>query len=354
MYPAQVDCWRLLERLVRAARVEGGLTEAAAAHAAGMSQSAWARIETLSKAAAEPKRRVSRNNLLQALSWGLKIKEQELFDAILWLYDGHVASPEELDRYVRYSVQSPQPIEYRRETLKRIVISNLKAWRERLMRDGGGRNNDLRIFMTENELVDAARHIFELESQPGHRILINRTPTYFLSSSEVTSHVNPKVKNEDLRGEFANIWARRSEIFWQHAKIYGDRCVLSEEGLLEYLLTDKYVDTTEEKGNLMKNLLQYLYDNPLCEIRLAKSIPPLTLSMKVMGPVILHPPGGTREELFYDWDPIFFYLEKSEAHILQLQIMFEEVWDKFGEEQSANRGIDRLERFLYDIQRNNA
>jgi len=336
MYPHEVDRYRIMQKLVRIARMTNASEkQTALAQRARVKQSTISNLENLEHTLISPKRHVTRENLLKVLTWGLEL-EQEKLDTILWLYDGETLREDEIRRYVRGYLTEASPKTYNYNALCRRVFDYL---REQLKCFGSSdvphhATVDI-IFSTgdEHDQLKVLQMLYQLEEIPGQLLKVSRYPSYVTHPPEAYQTgelIPPNVTSENVRREARSINIERQKMFIRHLSLYGERHILSKSDLEKYFLNKEHHHylSLEQRYKQIQHLICLLEAHEHYEVGLARATPGLEPCTKsTVQALVRAAPPYEEGELNENWGPAHLCWS-DEATVLSFFLDFEKAWEE--------------------------
>jgi len=347
MYPHKVDRYRIIQKLVRIARMTNASEkQTALAARAAVKQSTISNIENLEYTLTSPRRHVTRENLLKVLTWGLQL-EQEKLDTILWLYDGEPLREDESRRYVRGYLPEASPKTYNYNTLCRSVFDYL---REQLKCFGSSdvphRATVDILFSTgdQHDQLKLLKMLYKLEGIPGMLLKGSKYPSYVTHPPEACQTgelIPPNVTSDEVRREALSINIERQEMFIRHLDLYGERHILSKSDLEKYFLSQeqRHYLTLEQRHKQIQHLICLLEAHEHYEVALARVTPGLEPCTKsTVQALVRAAPPYEEGEMNENWGPAYLCWS-DEATVLALFLDFEKAWDEIPAEDRQKEDV---------------
>jgi len=369
-YPHPIDRYRLIQKLISLTREAYGLEQVPLASRAKVTQSVISNLEHLEKSIENPKRRVSREDLLKVLTWGLMFKEHEV-SAVLYVYNGCPLTEDEIRRYrPLHDVE-----DYTVKDLRTTFFTLLRKMLNSHFQDDSTQQAKVRILSGDeaNSLL-ADRILQQLESLPGQRLMVTEFPSHLSHPLEAYYSDDllddPFFLSDRIQEEARKTTLERVETFHRHLKLYGERHILCKPSLLNYLKKQPENDQVTGDKNSVRHLGRYrhlslkrrqehiqhcielLEKNPHYDIRLAGATPELELEIKSSQEVMLR--GARRYERDEErpcWGPRYVHW-LDDTSVLLFLLDFEMQWDKLMEEKDPKTEKERVINFFKDLLRN--
>ncbi len=366
MFPHPLDRYRLVSRLVAAARAsyparcrakdpgrrsaEANTQKAVADRTRGVAfQKHVSDLEQLEVSLEKRDRWVSRTRLAAILHWGLELERAQI-DAILWLYDGQPLTDEE----VRYYRLVPAARPTTPHTLRAVVLEQLREVVSHRYAPMGSQPATVRLFSADERgrsgAVDAAG---ELEAIPGQRLFVAAEPSRLTSPPDwllSPRALEPTIMSKELRGhDLARTRARHAQ-FLRTLETHGERSIHSKAAIARYVSgerVDPYRRSTRRRREHVRHWIRLLRDYEHYEVGLVEETPSLELEMNSTVRAIMRgaPIAHQREPT---WGPGHILFE-DELSVLQFYLAFETAWDAIPrEDRSKADVIDWLDALLLD------
>jgi len=349
MYPHVVDRYRIIQKLVRLER-EGhrnsgirqqGLGQQALARASRVSQATVSNIENLETSVENPRRRVSRMELLRVLAWGLNL-EQGRIDAVLWFYDGCPLAEEEVDIIARKGL-SAAPECYREEELRTITLD----WIEELLQhprhsEVAGSSDIIAIGNAHNNQL-AVKALLAVESRPGQRMLEMRYPS-FLSLPPCAYPASAEA--DECMAQFRAL----NDLRLTQLQLYGERSIHHTFCIKNYIDSGPEALGRNQRRAQIMRWIELLESGqyPHYQVRLSEETTRFELNLKTAPPVIM----GTMVNDNAPWEEFASKAQwirvLDEHSALTLLLQFERDWNRAAWPHGTNAQVAEFLRFLLD------
>ncbi len=355
LYPAKIDRYWIIEKLVRGARQtyrEVGIKQTDLAQRADVPQSTISNLENLAKTFEDPRRCPNREELLKVLTWGLELQQEHL-DTLLWLYDGQPLTEQEIRPYVRGYIPKAVPKNYCFTELRRLVLEHLKEMLISSTRSDRIKILPVRIipFGEEAMELETYEELLQLEQIPGQSLVIMGRPSCLVHSKE--RHASGElcrfpVTTPEGRQRWLEINQRRVECFFDNLTNYGERSIHSKPVLRNYL-TGKHLSDTEreQRREQIQHWITLLESYKHYQVGLVET-PCFCFELKLKGTVqaMVRSPFEEEEKYFRIWQGPRYFLLFDENTVFQFFLTFEGFWDTIPEEDRAK---ERVIEFLRGV-----
>ena len=354
MYPHQRDRFRMIEVLFQDALRRAGLKQRELAERLSnrVSQATISHVCNLADSVDSPRKRVGREALLRIFVWGLggkgrgKLSKPEV-DALLWLYDGSPLIKQELFDYgsSRYSPEHLVPL---RPNTTDLLQETILTWLGQIT--SGTRNHKtystrVEVFFNDAaSMLQAEAKINEIESIPGHQMMIHRTPrtTAFpmemLRNEKIVAENHPSWDAKDI-SQSQKYAILRTENFYQQIQEYGVRWILSKRGLTEYASPSlPWRLSFETRMIHLIGLLHLLnaYKGKFC-VGLVDETPDLMVNIKSSKEAIIR---GGPSWVEPEWGPSRFHFSDQRS-VLSFLLGFERKWQQINVDDKNPLGVMR-------------
>jgi transcriptional regulator with XRE-family HTH domain len=359
MYPAKIDRYRIIEKLVRWARKtchlsetgKIGIKQTALAERASVTQSTVSNLENLATSFRHSKRFPGREELLKVLTWGLEL-QQDRIDPLLWLYDGQPLSEEEIRRYVRGYQPEATAKDHTFPELRRLVLEQLEEILTDYTRSDGIRVQPVKVIPSggEQEELEAYAELLHMEQEPGQSFVIIRHPSHLVHPPEMHASgelIRPPVITEEGRRRWLVMNQQRLEGFLSNLATYGERSLHSKPILKNYL-KEKYLSRTDwrRRKKQIQHWITLLETYELYQVGLAEVLPYFDLKIKSTVKVMVRSPLENGEKYPCPQYGPRYFLWTDENMVLRFFLDFENLWDAIPE---ADRTKEKVIRFLREV-----
>ncbi|RMF84969.1 MAG: hypothetical protein D6736_18260 [Nitrospinota bacterium] len=358
MYPAEVDRYRLIQKLVRQARAtyhvaetgQRGIDQTALAIAARVSQATISNLENLEKAVTSRRRRVSREELIRVLTWGLEL-EQAWIDAILWLYDGEPLNEDEIRRYVRGYLPEAAPAKYTTTELRRLVLCLLQ---EALSaHDQSPRVQPVTVKLIfsgdERAILEADEALLQMERLPGQSLLVSEYPSHLTHPPEAHKSgelVGSRFITDALRQQWLSVNWKRVETFYHNLELYGQRSIHCKASVQRYLQRDfSHRLTLEQRRRQIAHWITLLESYDHYQVGLAETTPALELKLKGTVQAMMRSACRYEDDRWPHWGPRYV-LWVDETSVFRFFLNFENAWDAIPPQDRDKEEVIRWLRTL--------
>ena len=346
LFPHKIDRYRLIAKLVWLERAtyfdskhdQVGIGQKALAARADMSQGTVSNIQNLEKSIDSPKRRVSRREMLQVLSWGLGLPQQKV-DAILWLFDGKTLTEDEIRRFLRGYLPKASPESYGPKALRWIVLEWLREsfrYGTELIERGAHRAKPVKSIVTGDLKANlvAVRELRQMESQPGQRMLLMRYPSFLAFPSQA-------YPNDEVTRATVSQFRLLNEERVQNLAAYGERSIHHRGSIENYIGIGPHHLSKETRKEQIRRWIEFLEDPkyPYYEMRLAETLPAMELNVKTAAPTMM----GVMVNEEPIWVPTGWKLQWlmvfDETVALGVYLDFERQWDDIPNQYNAKSKV---------------
>lgn len=346
MYPSVLDRYRIIEKLTKQARLSfrgKGIDQEALAKRARVGQGTISNVENLQKSLANPKRRVSREELLKVLVWGLELP-QERIDALVWLYDGEPLRPDEIRRFVR--IEESNPRESHPAALRSIALNWLRDLVDHAIAGAGPHLAKVSMLSADQRgHLQADRALLDLETTPGLRLFVAPYPAIFTRPPGADPSVRPIGASVF---ENKGALARHAELYRATLRLYGERGIHSRQVIeAAWHRTSGDTDARERLRRRLRGWIELLQTYDHYEVALAETTPEFFIHIKSTVHVII---GATDMNwgngIALHWGPRWIeWLD--ETSVLRFLVDFEAHWDAVPlEHRQKENVIAWIERLL--------
>lgn len=364
MFPHEFDRYRIMGFLLRQARKSIRLpgprrremTQKELAKRVNVSQGTisnlegFDRLETFAGTVNKP---TTRDNLLNVLTTGLRLRQQDI-EVILWLFDGEEFQSLkgwEVQRFLGYDEHAAVG-QYEDPAQRRAhALSLIGRWLAR-KHGKGSRDVSARIISdwSEASQLEFRDELRRVEEGPGQRMVFAQYPsllTYPRSLRGQGNSMDNANPSEQRREEAAAIIDRRREVFIKNLGEYGERCVHSRSSLLRYLSGSiEHRLGRRERREQVENMIHLLKRYESYEVALADVEPETELELKSTVAACLR---ATGHDTYYpDKNPIIcgplYVYWYDVTTIFSFHLQFERAWDsiqpQYRDKQSVIRWLE--------------
>ena len=339
MYPAEIDRYRLIQKLVRMARTryqvaetgQRGIDQTALALAATVSQATISNLENLEKAVTSRRRRVSREELIRVLTWGLELDPVEI-DAMLWLYDGNPLNEDEIRRYVRGYLPEAHPQKYTALQLRCLVLRLLQ--KVLALHDQSIKVQPVTVKIIfsgdERAVLEADEALLQMERLPGQSLLVTEYPSHLTHPPEAHKSgelVGSRFITDALRQQWLSVNWKRVETFYHNLEHYGQRSIHCKASVRQYLQKDfSHRLTLEQRRRQIAHWITLLESYEHYQVGLAETTPALELKLKGTVQAMMRSACRYEDDRWPHWGPRYVQWA-DEASVFRFFLNFENAWD---------------------------
>ncbi len=339
LYPAELDRYRIIQKLIRTARAtyriletgQQGIDQIALAGMAKVSQATLSNLENLERSVESRKRRVSREELLRVLTWGLALSPERI-NALLWLYDGELLTEDEIRRYIRGYCPHAQPLHPTTQELRRQVYSLLHEALDYSIETTRGQPVMVKIIFSGDEraILEADEELLHLERIPGQVLLVTEYPSHLThppaahKSGELTS---AHLTTDAIRQEWLSLNWKRLEAFIANLEQYGQRSIHCKPSLQKYLSKDfTHRLSLEQRRRHIEHWLTLLEKYEHYQVGLAEKTPAWELKIKSTMHVMMRSACRYDDDDRSHWGPRYVHWS-DETSVLRFFLDFERAWE---------------------------
>lgn len=336
MFPHKIDRYRIIQKFAMLERLscmndngQKGIDQVALAIKSRVSQAAISNLENLEKSVENPKRVVSRQDLLKVLTQGMKLVQKKI-DAILWLYDGTTLGEEEINEYVIFYQPDASPGRYTYDVLRGYVLELLTNALNTLESEDTRKSNAKSIFTTNNNtLLHSIEAIYEVEKLPGHSVLVCKHPPFLTrpGSSLNASRSLSKAVWEKV----CAMHEERRKTFLRSIEYYGHRSIHQKSCIEKYFSNDhpyKNIQLEDRRAHI-QTWIEVLKSYPGYEVGLAEAVSDMVIVNKCNAAVMVRP---TLFNIYPDYEDnpfsgLRFVHWTDEVSCLRYFLECENLWD---------------------------
>jgi hypothetical protein len=292
MFPHPIDRYRLIEKLVRLARLTysgRGIDQEALARRAFVSQATISNLEHLEKSLTSPKRRVRREDLVRVLCWGLELEPRRI-DALLWLFDGESLTEDEERRYLRpvigagreSAVSAGAADPDRERELRDCVLAMLQEVLAHGFAADGTHTATVQVFRAdERGELEEKRALFDLDQVPGQRHVVTELPASLTYPRDLLPYATLAPDDLDsapARRELTELIERRNLVHTDQLARYGMRGIHCKVSIERYVRGEfeSRMSLTDHRRHVL-HWIGLLETYPDYEVGLADTTPDLEL-----------------------------------------------------------------------------
>lgn len=359
LYPAKIDRYRIIEKLVRWAREtcripetgEVGIKQTVLAQRAYVCQPTISNLENLATSFKDPKRCPNREELIKVLTWGLEL-QQECIDPILWLYDGQPLTEEEIRRYIRGYLPEATPKNYTFAELRHLVLQQLEKILTDYARSDRIKRQPVKVIPSggEHEELEAYAELLRMEQEPGQSFMIIQHPSHLVHPPELHASgelIRFPIISKKGRQRWLAMNEQRLEGFLFNLATYGERSIHSKSVLKNYL-REKHLSRTqwEQRKKQIEHWITLLESYEHYQVGLIETFPYFELKIKsTVGAMVRSPLDNCEKYPCLPWGPRYF-LWSDEYTVLRFFLDFEHLWETIPEE---DRTKERVIKFLRKV-----
>ena len=356
MFPHKIDRYRIIQKLAMLERLscmndagQKGIDQVALAIKSRVSQATISNLENLDKSAENPKRVVSRQDILKVITQGMRL-EQKKIDALLWLYDGTTLNEAEITEYVLFYQPDASPGCYTYDVLRGYVLELLTKALNTIESENIRKSNAKSIFTTDNNtLLNSIEAIYEVEKIPGHSVLVCKHPPFLTrpGSSLNASRSLSKAVWEKV----CAMHEERRKTFFNSLEYYGHRSIHQKSCIEKYFSNDSPYKNIrlEDRRIHIRTWIDVLKSYPGYEVGLAEAVSDMVIVNKCNAAVMVRP---TLFNIYPDYEDnpfsgLRFVHWTDEVSCLRFFLECENLWDNISvKDRTKDYVIGWLESLL--------
>lgn len=356
MFPHKIDRYRIIQKLAILERFscmndagQKGIDQVALAIKSRVSQAAISNLENLEKSVENPKRVVSRQDLLKVLTQGMKLVQKKI-DAILWLYDGTTLSEAEINEYVIFYQPDASHERYTYDVLRGYVLELLTKALNTFESENTRESSAKSIFTTDkNTLLNSIEAIHEVEKIPGHSVLVTKHPP-FLTRPASSLNASRSISKAVWEKVYA-MHAERRKTFLRSIEDYGHRSIHQKSCIEKYFSNDHPYNNIrlDDRRDHIQTWIDVLKSYPGYEVGLAEAVSDMVIVNKCNVAVMVRP---TLFNIYPDYEDnpfsgLRFVHWTDEVSCLRFFLEGESLWDSIPvKDRTKDDVIDWLESLL--------
>ncbi|MCI0528750.1 MAG: hypothetical protein L0Y56_15030, partial [Nitrospira sp.] len=292
MYPARIDRYRIIEKLIRWAREtyhisetgQQGIKQTALAERARVSQTVVSNIENLVQSLTSAKRSPNREEFVKVLTWGLEL-DQEKVDALLWLYDGIPLTEDEIRCYVRGYLPQTTVKHYTLQELRSMILRELEG--VLMYHAGSNRIQTVTVrmipFGDEGDELKAYEELIQMERLPGQSLVVMEHPSHLTNPPEMQRSgelTRLPVITDEGRQKWLALNEERVATFLTNLATYGERSIHCKSSLKTYVGKETPHTMREQRRKQIRHWITLLESYEHYQVGLAETTPSLEVKIK--------------------------------------------------------------------------
>lgn len=376
MYPHPIDRLRIVRLLLRHSRKSlirqngrTGFTEKELSNKLNISQTTLSNLESeshLKRVALGEATPISRKSLIQILTWGLALPQNQV-DAILWLYQGNnfaALQDIEIDRYAQYLQPTHSRVYDDGKELRGEVLAWLKSVLNSLIEEAKTKQGNVEVTvkmvfeLDELSNLETDRELLKMETVPGQRLLVSKYPSYLTYPTHVYDSGEWRgvvILSEEGKREERTITDQRRQNFLSNLSLYGERSIHSIASLRRYLQKGfNHRFTFTQRREHIDYWVQLLERHDYYEVAFASAEPEIELEIKGIVSACLRGAPGDRhwqkkpqEDRSIVCGPRLVYWY-DRASVLAFLLDFEREWEAIPEKWRDKEHIRKWLKQMLD------